>query len=69
MKKPALSAAKREGAEDFVGERDKLDSSRKTAPFICPEGAHKVDTSSRTLDEVVAYTSEFIEALKANAQH
>lgn len=55
---------RREGAEDFVGERDKIDSTRKTAPFICPEGAHKVDTSSRTLKEVVDYTSKLIEAQK-----
>lgn len=59
---------KREGAEDFVGERDKLDSTRKTAPFIYPEGAHKVDTSSRTLEEVVTYTSKLIDAQKKACQ-
>lgn len=55
---------KREGAEDYIAERDRMDSSRKTAPFVCPEGAQKVDTSSRSLDEVVAYTSELIEACR-----
>ena len=43
----------REGQEDSISDRDKLDSARKTAPLHCPEGAVQVDTSSRGLDAVV----------------
>lgn len=60
---------KREGAEDFISERDKMDSSRKTAPFVCPEGAHKVDTSTRTREQVIAYTSTLIDAQRKTGTH
>lgn len=33
--------------------RDHLDSTRSLAPLKCPEGAHVVDTSDLTIDEVV----------------
>ncbi|HKK19282.1 MAG TPA: (d)CMP kinase [Opitutales bacterium] len=51
----ATRAARRakEGQTDSIADRDKMDKARKTAPLICPEGATRVDTGPRTLDEVV----------------
>jgi len=42
-----------EGAVDSVAERDRLDSTRATAPLIIPEGATVIDTTHLTLDQVV----------------
>ena len=43
----------REGGQDSIAERDRLDSSRQAAPLACPPGAVAVDTTFNTLDEVV----------------
>lgn len=43
-----------EGQEDSIAERDRIDSSRKTAPLACPPGAVSIDTTNLTLPEVVA---------------
>ena len=43
----------KEGQTDSIADRDKMDTSRKNAPLICPEGATRVDTGPRTLEEVV----------------
>ena len=43
----------REGGDDSIVERDRLDSSRKTAPLACPPGAVSIDTTFLTLPEVV----------------
>jgi cytidylate kinase len=43
-----------EGREDVVAERDRLDSSRTTAPLSCPAGATVIDSTHLTLDQVVA---------------
>ena len=43
-----------QGLSDAVGLRDKLDSTRKTAPLVVPEGALRIDSSDMTLDQVVA---------------
>ncbi len=43
----------REGGDDSIAERDRLDSSRKTAPLACPPGAISIDTTFLTLPEVV----------------
>ena len=43
-----------EGGDDSIAERDRLDSSRKTAPLACPPGAVAIDTTHLTLAEVVA---------------
>ena len=51
----------KEGQVDSIKERDKLDSSRKTAPLKVPEGAELVDTSNRTLQEVVDYIASRVE--------
>lgn len=42
-----------EGGQDSINERDRLDSSRKTAPLACPPGAVSIDTTHLTLPEVV----------------
>ncbi len=42
-----------EGGEDSISERDRLDTSRKTAPLACPPGAISIDTTHLTLAEVV----------------
>jgi cytidylate kinase len=42
-----------EGQQDSIAERDRLDSSRKTAPLACPAGAISIDTTHLTLPEVV----------------
>ncbi|HRE05376.1 MAG TPA: (d)CMP kinase [Opitutaceae bacterium] len=43
-----------EGQQDSVAERDRLDSSRKTAPLTCPPGAIDIDSTHLNLDQVVA---------------
>ena len=42
-----------EGHHDSIVERDRIDSSRKTAPLACPPGAVSIDTTHLTLAEVV----------------
>lgn len=43
----------REGQQDSIAERDRLDSSRKTAPLACPPGATDIDSTFLTLEQVV----------------
>ncbi len=43
----------REGGDDAIAERDRLDSSRKTAPLACPPGATAIDTTHLSLEQVV----------------
>jgi CMP/dCMP kinase len=43
-----------QGQLDSVAERDRLDSSRKTAPLTCPTGALDIDSTHLTLEAVVA---------------
>jgi CMP/dCMP kinase len=52
----------KEGQVDSIKERDKLDSSRKTAPLKVPEGAELVDTSHMTLLEVVDFIASKVKA-------
>ncbi|RXK56481.1 (d)CMP kinase [Oleiharenicola lentus] len=42
-----------EGRQDSIAERDRLDSSRKTAPLACPPGAIDIDSTFLTLEQVV----------------
>ena len=49
-----------EGQSDQVTQRDHLDATRKTAPMICPTGAHRLDNTLKSLEEVVAEIGEFI---------
>jgi cytidylate kinase len=53
---PAERAKRRakEGGQDSIAERDRLDSSRKTSPLTCPVGATSIDTTHIGLDQVVA---------------
>lgn len=44
-----------QGIQDSILERDKIDSSRTTTPLTCPLGAHCIDTTYKSLEEVVAY--------------
>jgi len=49
-----------EGLADQVAQRDHLDATRKTAPMICPSGAHRLDNTHKSLEEVVAEVGELI---------
>lgn len=42
-----------EQIRDRILDRDHKDSNRKDAPLVCPEDAHRINTSEMTLDEVV----------------
>jgi cytidylate kinase len=44
----------KEGHQDAIAERDRIDSGRKTAPLTCPTGAISIDTTQLTLDQVVS---------------
>lgn len=52
---PATRAQRRksEGWVDSIQDRDQADSQRKTAPMVCPEGAIRIDTGDKTLEEVI----------------
>jgi cytidylate kinase len=54
---PAERARRRasEGQHDSVTERDRIDSSRKTAPLSCSDGAISLDTTHLTLAQVVEH--------------
>ncbi len=43
----------REGQQDSIAERDRLDSSRKASPLTIPVGAIDIDSTFLTLDQVV----------------
>ncbi len=42
-----------QGLQDQIRERDRIDSSRKTSPLTCPDGATSINTTHVTLDQVV----------------
>ncbi|MEN9840529.1 MAG: hypothetical protein RL376_329, partial [Verrucomicrobiota bacterium] len=46
-----------EGQQDSIAERDRLDSTRKASPLLCPPGAIDIDSTFLSLDEVVARVS------------
>jgi cytidylate kinase len=52
----------REGAVDSVAERDRLDSTRATAPLTIPKGGIVIDTTHLDLDGVIAAVLERLEA-------
>lgn len=56
-----------EGQQDSIAERDRLDSSRKTAPLVCPPGATDIDSTFLPLDAVVERVSAPIAARLAAA--
>jgi cytidylate kinase len=53
---PAERARRRvaQGQQDAIHERDRLDSSRKASPLICPPGATAIDSTHLSLEEVFA---------------
>jgi len=59
---PAERAKRRaaEGRADSIATRDQLDSSRKTAPLVCPPGAIDIDSTHLTLEQVVEKMSALI---------
>lgn len=61
---PAERAKRRaaEGRQDSIATRDQLDSSRKTAPLVCPPGAIDIDSTHLTLDQVVEKMAVLISA-------
>lgn len=58
----ATRAARRakEGQTDSITARDKMDSTRKTAPLVCPDGATQVDTAPHSLEKVIQIISDHI---------
>ena len=58
----ATRAARRakEGQTDPIAARDKMDSSRKAAPLVCPEGATQIDTADHSLEEVIEKIAHLI---------
>ncbi len=49
-----------EGQQDSIAERDRIDSSRKTAPLTCPTGAIDIDSTFLTLAQVVDRVSALL---------
>jgi len=56
-----------EGQQDSIVERDRLDSSRKTAPLACPVGATSIDTTHIGLAQAVALMAAAIDTKLAAA--
>lgn len=56
-----------EGGQDAIAERDRLDSTRKTAPLACPPGAVSIDSTHLTLPQVVETIAQPIAARFATA--
>jgi cytidylate kinase len=52
---PVARARRRasEGGQDSIAERDRLDTSRKTSPLACPAGAISIDSTHKSLPQVV----------------
>jgi cytidylate kinase len=48
-------------------ERDRLDSSRRDGPLVCPSGAAVVDTSAIDIDEVIDRLEEIVRARAGSA--
>jgi cytidylate kinase len=49
---------------DNILHRDRMDSSRKTGPLICPEDAQRIDTSEMSLDDVVELLEASVKAVQ-----
>jgi cytidylate kinase len=49
-----------EGQTDSIAARDKMDSSRKTAPLVCPQGAIQINTGPHTLEAVIDQVVQII---------
>ena len=59
---PAERAKRRakEGGQDSIAERDRLDSSRKASPLTCPAGAIDIDSTFISLEQVVEKMASLI---------
>jgi len=59
----ATRAARREaeGQTDAIAQRDRTDSARKVAPLVCPPGAESIDTSTLSLEAVIAHILERVQ--------
>jgi cytidylate kinase len=59
---PAERAKRRakEGQQDSIAERDRLDSSRKASPLVVPAGATDIDSTFLTLEQVVEQMAALI---------
>jgi 3-phosphoshikimate 1-carboxyvinyltransferase len=51
-----------EGQTDAVAQRDHLDTTRKTAPLICPPGATRIDNTTLSLEAVVQQIAALVQA-------
>ena len=62
---PVARAQRRaaEGQTDAVAQRDLLDSTRATAPLVCPEGATRIDNTHLPLVEVVAQVKALVQSV------
>lgn len=52
----------REGQQDSIAERDRMDSTRKASPLACPPGATDIDSTHLTLEQVVDRLAAAIQA-------
>ena len=52
-----------DGENDSIAGRDQLDSNRKIAPLVCPEGAISIDTGKMIPEEVLEFISSKINDL------
>lgn len=52
-----------DGEHDSISKRDNIDSTRKVAPLMCPNGAISINTGILSVDEVVSVISNHISSL------
>ena len=52
-----------DGEHDSISKRDNIDSTRKVAPLICPNGAISINTGILSVNEVVSLISKHISSL------
>lgn len=52
-----------DGEHDSISKRDNIDSTRKVAPLMCPDGALSINTGILSVDEVVSVISNHISSL------
>jgi cytidylate kinase len=57
-----------EGQTDAIAQRDKLDRSRAVAPLTCPSGATQIDTSQRTLAQVIQLIVDHVQTHSAHTK-
>ncbi|MEM7624767.1 MAG: (d)CMP kinase [Planctomycetota bacterium] len=58
-----------ESIRESIVLRDRKDSSRKTAPLVCPEDAERIDTSGMSLDDVLDYVEKRVRESPAFQQN